>query len=95
MRLAMPGDYNVDNAVDSDDLMVWSTNFGHEHGAHREHGDDNGDHDVDGADFLSWQRQLGTAPPTAPVPEPTTFGLLAALFTLHVIKCCCDRRPTV
>jgi hypothetical protein len=89
MRVAMPGDYNVDNSVDAEDLMVWSANFGHAHHAHRELGDDNGDHDVDGADFLSWQRQLGTvasAGASTTVPEPATFWPLAIFATLRAMK---------
>jgi hypothetical protein len=92
MRVALPGDYNIDNSVDVDDLLVWSANFGQPHHAHRELGDDNGDHDVDGADFLSWQRQLGTAPATAPVPEPATFGSLALLLTFGLLKSSRERR---
>ena len=79
MRVAMSGDYNVDNSVDSDDLGVWRANFGHAHHAHRELGDDNGDHDVDGADFLAWQRQVGAPAsdvPNGQVPEPATLTLM-------------------
>ncbi len=76
---ATPGDFNGDGAVDSDDLTVWRSAFGSAGGA-----DSDNDNGVDGADFLAWQRQLGGGLPSvtssAAVPEPSTWGLLIALF---------------
>jgi hypothetical protein len=71
---AIPGDFNQDGAVDSDDLVTWQTSF-----ATGPHGDADGDGDADGNDFLQWQRSVSPAAPSsesAVVPEPSTACLM-------------------
>lgn len=87
----LPGDFNNDGAVDSDDLAVWKTAFGATAGA-----DADGDLDSDGQDFLAWQRNFGRSwedfvapniPTAAAVPEPSAAAILTiaafALAPLH------------
>jgi T5SS/PEP-CTERM-associated repeat protein len=74
------GDFDENGVVDALDLAAWQAGFGAAESATRGDGDSDDDGDVDGADFLAWQRDLGsgtppTAPTTALVPEPATFGL--------------------
>jgi fibronectin-binding autotransporter adhesin len=76
-------DFDLDGDVDGDDLSRWKTNYGLAVGGTKATGDANGDGKVDGADFLAWQRQFGSVTPpattaAAAVPEPATWGLLAA-----------------
>lgn len=77
-------DFDADGDVDGDDLTRWKTNYGLSAGGTKTTGDANGDGKIDGGDFLAWQRQFGSGvtPPattaTAAVPEPATWGLLAA-----------------
>jgi hypothetical protein len=71
-------DFNHDGAVDSQDLAVWSENYGVGVGA-----DADGDGDSDGRDFLIWQRQVGSAASVVgaavAVPEPTGLALIGIL----------------
>jgi hypothetical protein len=85
LKTAIPGDFNLDGAVDGADLTMWKSNAGMTSGALFRQGDANRDGAVDGADFLVWQRSLqataASAAQTA-VPEPTaallaTLGLIA------------------
>jgi hypothetical protein len=82
----MPGDFNGDSAIDSGDLTVWRSAFGTAVGA-----DADNDNDSDGADFLTWQRRLGSGLPSVAssvaVPEPSTWGLLMALFATFRRRC--------
>jgi hypothetical protein len=74
--LGLPGDFDLDQDVDGDDLAEWQSEFGL-----TAVGDADEDGDSDGNDFLIWQRQLGTTnatPTVAAVPEPT--GVLLTLF---------------
>jgi hypothetical protein len=72
----LSADFDEDGDVDGTDLGTIKTNFG----AGNAGGDTDGDGDTDGADFLTWQRQLGTTPPTVAaagaVPEPTAIALV-------------------
>ena len=52
-RDIIPGDFNMDNIVDGNDLAVWNSSFGFDGGA-----DADGDGDSDGADLLEWQRNV-------------------------------------
>ncbi|MCC6493423.1 MAG: LamG domain-containing protein [Pirellulales bacterium] len=77
-------DFNSDGSVNSDDLGLWKSGFGMASGAGRIDGNADGDGDVDGADFLIWQRQFGSGPTAAAVPEPASaalacLGLAAAI----------------
>ena len=80
-ELALPGDFNGDRVVDSEDLSVWKTGLGAVGNATRSDGDADGDGDVDGRDYLAWQRQLGAnlvvgvASPASTVPEPGAGAL--------------------
>lgn len=73
---AIPGDFDNDDDVDGDDLVIWKNQYGEvTNGA-----DANEDGVTDGADFLIWQRQytgsLGPATPVAAaVPEPVALAV--------------------
>ncbi|MBL9161758.1 MAG: hypothetical protein JNL18_03345 [Planctomycetaceae bacterium] len=88
LRSGADGDFNLDGAVDGDDLAVWETGFGMASGASFRDGDNDRDGDVDGADFLAWHRGVqagaGATPSSAVVPEPaswvaTIIGLAAGV----------------
>ncbi|MCA9264046.1 MAG: hypothetical protein KDA60_09375 [Planctomycetales bacterium] len=71
----VPGDANLDGAVDAADMLMWSdamfsltTDWNQ--------GDFNGDGLVDGRDFNQWLIHRRAAPDTAAVPEPTAAILL-------------------
>lgn len=70
----IPGDFNGDGHVDSDDLLQWQDDYGI-----NDDSDADGDGDSDGRDFLIWQRNHNS--PSSPfietlaVPEPTS-GIL-------------------
>jgi hypothetical protein len=74
--------FNESGGVDAADLALWKAHFGDNclDAAHL-HGNANGDDVVDGHDFLLWQRQLGTSPAVAAVPEPATAALIAAALS--------------
>jgi len=55
-RMAVPGDFDANGAVNGPDLGVWSAQFGRELFP---------GYMVDGADFLAWQRNLGGAAATS------------------------------
>ena len=78
-------DFDVDGAVDADDLAAWRGAFGQL----TRTGDASRDFQNDGFDFLAWQRQLGkvaTATPVAAVPEPC--GALLALAPILGVGIC-------
>jgi len=84
----LPGDFNADGMVETDDLERWQAGVGVEGNATHWQGDANGDQIVDGADLLIWQRNIGMTASTASataVPEPNAVVLaiisLAALAT--------------
>lgn len=77
-------DFDLDGAVDGDDLAIWQTAFG----ATRA-GDANADGVSDGADFLIWQREYASAagvPSSLSIPEPTGAAL-AVLAIVPFIRC--------
>jgi hypothetical protein len=90
LRSAAAGDFNLDGAVDGDDLVRWRSGFG-ENGAAFSDGDNDRDGDVDGHDFLAWQRALSNAsavPAQTAVPEPMAGALGAILLVaeLHRVR---------
>jgi endoglucanase len=80
------GDFNLDDVVDEDDLLLWNMSVGRSGLDLAADGDNDGD--VDGGDFLLWQRTLGMTTPAVGaqrgVPEPGAMTLagLAALSAL-------------
>jgi autotransporter-associated beta strand protein len=81
----LPGDFDNNNIVNGDDLVVWRGGVTNNNAT----GDTNGDGRSDGRDFLIWQRFLGATytPPavaaTAAVPEPAT--LISAMAAAMVL----------
>lgn len=80
----VPGDFDGNGVVDSDDLDQWEADFGLNSDS-----DADGDGDSDGADFLMWQIASAggalSAPLSQAVPEPSTFVLLCGLAGLGTI----------
>lgn len=78
------GDFNRDDLVDGDDLLLWNMSVGRAGLDLAADGDDDGD--VDGNDFLVWQRTLGMStlplPVEVAVPEPGTATLALAAAML-------------
>ena len=83
----LEADFDNDNDVDRDDLLVWEQSYGNGSG-----GDADGDGDTDAFDFLIWQRQLGSSVGLSltaqAVPEPSAIVLVcgAALFWCRTRK---------
>jgi hypothetical protein len=92
LRVAAPGDFNGDSAVDGADLATWRNNVGATSGASSFDGDADGDHDVDGSDFLVWQRQwnggMAAAPAGGSVPEPEAVVTLVIGQALLAARRC-------
>ena len=81
---ARPGDFNLDEDVDGDDLAAWNGGFGS--GTTLAQGDADDDGDVDGSDFLTWQRNLGPAPGISSIPEPASATLLVLSLTIVALR---------
>ena len=79
------GDFNQDDVVTADDLLLWRLSVGRSGLDLAADGDNDGD--VDGGDLLLWQQTLGMTTPVAAaqVPEPASAVLLSAAATLTVI----------
>jgi cytochrome c peroxidase len=82
--VALPGDYNGDGTVDTDDYVVWKTNFGD---ISLLTADGNGDGRVDAADYTFWRDNMGgswldlaygggNGAASLGVPEPASLMLL-------------------
>jgi hypothetical protein len=76
-HLPIPGDYNHDGIVDTDDYNVWRSSFGSETNLAA---DGNGNNIVDAADYTIWRAHLGDnsggSGTLDSVPEPSNFVLL-------------------
>ncbi len=94
----LPGDFNGDGVVDTDDYTVWKSQFGDTVTPTRG-ADANGDGVVDAADYTVWRDTLGAtgiasaslaaaiSVDAAQVPEPASIGLLlAGLFAWRFRK---------
>jgi aryl-phospho-beta-D-glucosidase BglC (GH1 family) len=84
--VAPAGDFNQDDVVNHDDLLLWRMSFGRTGLDLAADGDNDGD--VDANDFLVWQRTLGGTTPAVPgasaVPEPAAV-VQAVLSLTYVI----------
>jgi hypothetical protein len=65
--VSLPGDYNSDLVVDTDDYLVWKQNFG---STTILAADGNSDGIVDARDFTVWRNNLGASALVAAVAEP-------------------------
>ena len=94
--LELRADFDGNDRCDSDDLLIWETNFGAVDPFGRplhEYGDADEDGDIDGSDFLIWQTNYGigvAAAATTAIPEPTT--ILLAMFGMTSVCCYRHRR---
>jgi hypothetical protein len=84
VRAYLPGDYNRNGSVNTQDLNVWRGQFGLT-GAQAADGNRNGK--VDAADYVVWRRHAGITLPVgsgavAAIPEPSSIGL--AVFAVAV-----------
>ena len=79
-----PADFNLDFAVDDQDLALWEEGYGNP--GSRENGDADGDAVITGADYLIWQREFVAGVPGLAaelgVPEPTTLVLGCAALAV-------------
>lgn len=76
--VGLPGDFDADLDVDSDDLAIWQTGYGTD-----ATGDADFDGDTDGRDFLIWQRNYGqdfSLAAAIAVPEPSV--MLSIFFVM-------------
>ncbi len=78
--LSLQGDFNDDNAVDSEDFDLWEEAFG-QSAVPGTGSDEDGDGFISGFDFLAWQRNFGATTPSGDptIPEPSTVLLTACL----------------
>ena len=76
----LPGDANVDGAVDGSDFLIWNANkFTNTPGWRN--GDFNADGTIDGQDFLIWNNfKFQAVDRIAAVPEPSSSAMLALLL---------------
>lgn len=80
----LPGDFNQNGSVDSQDLELWRDDYGEIGQSLVTDANENGS--VDGADFLIWQNSAGAtsggaAGSSATVPEPTCLTALLFFIT--------------
>lgn len=83
--VAMPGDYNNDKMVDSQDYNVWRALYGTVNTA----ADGNGDGLVNAADYVIWRDAVAASPAPGTAlgaPEPCGLALLVALLSVIPIN---------
>ncbi len=84
-HVLIPGDYNNDGNVDSEDYQVWRAGFG---STTNFAADGNGDHAVDAADYVVWRANVGAGAggtsARSSVPEPAAWMLMAVAAILQV-----------
>ena len=85
----LPGDYNVDGTVDSQDYDAWKADFGTT-GSHD--ADGSGNAIVDAADYTVWRDHVGTslsngASAALGVAEPATGAIVILAAALSLIGC--------
>ena len=68
----LPGDANLDGAVDGADFITWNSNKFESLPAWCD-GDFNADGTVDGQDFITWNAHKFQSADMAAVPEPALF----------------------
>jgi hypothetical protein len=77
-------DFNGDEIVDGQDLLIWQRGIGLAGQTANSNGDADRNGTVDAADLLVWKSQLGTNPAalaaTNNIPEPACAALLASAF---------------
>jgi autotransporter-associated beta strand protein len=78
LNVSIPGDFDNDGQVDSEDLGQWQSDYGV-----NGESDADGDGDSDGRDFLIWQRNYGSSQSGVQaswtVPEPNSLSLAIIL----------------
>ena len=80
-RVSLPGDFNLDDVVNTADQLVWQANVGTNSGWSG--GDATGDGWVDGSDLMIFQRNFGRSWPSLQmVPEPTAMSLMVLSMAL-------------
>ncbi len=92
--VALNADFDGDDLVDGDDLLIWQRGLGLTGQMDRTTGDANQDGAVDADDLAVWQNQFGTnptaQPPAVGVPEPA--GSALAAIALVALRAVCPRR---
>jgi autotransporter-associated beta strand protein len=91
----VPGDYNGDGAVSTDDYDVWRATFG-QSVAIGAGADGNRNGEVDAGDYVAWRRQMNAFPTGfssggESVPEPTTTILALGMAMLATTSRSADR----
>jgi hypothetical protein len=85
--LTPSADFNTDDIVDGQDLLVWQRGLGLAGQTSNADGDADRNGVVNAADLDVWRTQLGTNPAgqvaSAAVPEPASLCLIALLTTAH------------
>jgi hypothetical protein len=73
----MPGDFDLNGAVDGSDFLAWQRQLGSSPVMAGAGADGNGDGLVDGDDLAVWQQSFGfgATPPAAAVPEARAITL--------------------
>jgi fibronectin-binding autotransporter adhesin len=86
LHVSIPGDFDNDGQVDSEDLVQWQSDYGV-----NGESDADGNGDSDGRDFMIWQRNYGSSQASAKslwtVPEPHSLSMALVLATALSGRC--------